>query len=282
MDIKHSVNIIESYLDLNRKPVGVKFFFDLDEFKNFPVSQRDRKLTYCNSVQLASRGHAMKLTKENQACPNGAVALKMKEIPGPMASGEARFSKNIYHDLETSKSINEEMLFLKEEPVGVAVMPLEDYKEKPDVVVVVSSPYNIMRMIQGHAFFNGYTSNLRTCGLQAVCQDLTTYPYNTKDINITFLCPGTRLVANWMENEIGIGIPFEKWYEVVKGVKETANPFERNKNKEAIVERLKDRGLDYSNIKFNENYDDGVYSGGKIKTLEEMEKEKLASASNNG
>jgi len=264
MDIKLSVDLIESYLDLDRKPVGVKFFFSKEEFDNFNIPQRDRKVTYCNSVQLASKGKAMKLTKENQGCPNGAMALKMREIPEPMASGKARFSKNIYHDVETSKSISDQMLFLKEEPYGYAVMPLDMFELDPDIVIVISKPYNIMRLIQGHGYFNGYTNNLRTVGLQAVCQDLTTYPYNTQDINISFLCPGTRLVADWKEHEIGIGIPFEKWYEIVEGVKQTTNPFERNKNKEGIKKRLEERGLDASDIKFNWNYDDGSYSGGKI------------------
>lgn len=264
MDIKHSVDLIESYLGLERKPVGVKFFFDKDAFDQFEVPQRDRKVTYCNSVQLASKGKSMKLTKENQGCPNGAFALKFKDVPEPIANGKGRFSKSIYKDVEISKSINDDMLFLKEEPVGIAVMPLENYTEAPDVVIVVGSSYNVMRMIQGHGYFNGYTNNLRTVGLQAVCQDLTTYPYNTQDINISLLCPGTRLVADWEENEIGMGIPFAKWYEVVEGVKETTNPFERDKNKEAIVKRLEARGLDASEIKFNQNYDDGSYSGGKI------------------
>lgn len=264
MNIKDSVDLIESYLDLKRKPVGIKIFFDKDEFDNFEVPQRDRKVTYCNSVQLASKGSSMKLTKENQACPNGAMALKMKEVPEPMANGKGRFSKSIYHSVETSKSISDEMLFLEEEPAGIVVMPLENFKEAPDVVVVVGSSYSVMRMIQGHGYFNGYTNNLRTVGLQAVCQDLTTYPYNTGDINISLLCPGTRLVADWEVDEIGMGIPFEKWYEVVEGVKETTNPFERNKNKEDIVKRLNDRGLDASGIILNQNYDDGSYSGGKI------------------
>jgi uncharacterized protein (DUF169 family) len=264
MDINRSVDLIESYLDLDRKPVGIKFFFDKEEFDNFEVPQRDRKVTYCNSVQLASKGNSMKLTKENQGCPNGAMALKMKEIPEPMACGKARASKNIYCDVETSKSISDEMLFLNEEPAGIAVMPLENYKEDPDIVVVVGKSYNIMRMLQGHGYFNGYTNNLRTVGLQAVCQDLTTYPYNTQDINISLLCPGTRLVANWQTDEIGIGVPFKKWYEVVEGVIETTNPFERDRNKKDIEARLKERGLDSSSIKFNENYDDGSYSGGKI------------------
>lgn len=264
MDIKSSVDLIESYLDLDRKPVGIKFFFDQDEFKNFQVPQRDRKVTYCNSVQLASKGSAMKLTKENQGCPNGAFALNFTDVPDPIANGKGRFSKGIYDDMETSKSINDDMIFMPERPVGIAVMPLEDYKENPDVVIVVGSSYNVMRMIQGHAYFNGYTNNLRTVGLQAVCQDLTTYPYNTEDINISLLCPGTRLVADWQADEIGIGMPFGKWYDVVAGVKETTNPFERNDKKEGIEKRLKERGLDPSFIKFNENYDDGSYVGGKI------------------
>lgn len=264
MDIKSSVNLIESYLDLDRKPVGIKIFFDKDEFENFETPQRNRKVTYCNSVQLASKGTSMKLTKENHGCPNGAMALKMKDVPEPMANGKGRFSKNIYKDVEISKSISDEMLFLEEEPVGIAVMPLENYNEEPDVVIVVSKSYNIMRMIQGHGYFNGYTNNLKTVGLQAVCHDLTTYPYNTKDINISLLCPGTRLVADWKEDEIGIGIPFEKWNEVVEGVKQTTNPFERDEKKKGIEARLKERGLDVSGIKFNENYDDGSYSGGKI------------------
>ena len=61
------------------------------------------------------------------------MALKMRQVPEPMASGKARFSKNIYKDVETSKSISDPMLFLKEEPAGIAVMPLEDFKLDPDV-----------------------------------------------------------------------------------------------------------------------------------------------------
>lgn len=264
MDIKHSVDLIEAYLNLDRKPVGVKFLFDRDEFMSYPVDQRDSKITYCNSVQLAGKGHSMKLTRENQACPNGAMALKMKDIPDPMSSGKARFSKHIYHDVETSKSISDDMLFLEKEPFGVVVMPLDNFVEAPDVVIVIGSAYHVMRLIQGHGYFNGYTTNLRTVGLQAVCQDLTTYPYNSKDINISYLCPGTRMVANWEPDEIGIGIPFEKWFEIVEGVKETTNPFERNRNKKGIIQRLEEKGLDSSEVKLNQNYDDGSYTGGKV------------------
>lgn len=264
MKLKKSVKLIESYLELDRKPVGIKFFFHKDKLDNFQLDQRNHRITYCNSVQLASKGQSMKLTGENQACPNGAMALNFIDAPNPISNGKGRFSKNIYENIEISKSINDNMEFLEEKPVGIVVMPLENYKENPDIVIVVSKSYNIMRMIQGHAYFNGYTNNLKTVGLQAVCQDLTSYPYNTKDINISLLCPGTRLVADWEMDEIGIGIPFDKWNEIVKGVIETTNPFVRDDKKKIIINKLDKNNLDFSAIKLNQNYDNGSYTGGEI------------------
>lgn len=264
MNIQESVKNIETYLELDRCPVGVKFFFTEKEYQSFDAPLRDTKITYCNAVQLASRGKGMKLTKEHQGCPNGAMALHMKDIPEPMANGKARFSKNIYKTQDISKSISDEMSFLEKEPFGFAVMPLSDFQEDPDVVIVIGGSYPIMRLIQGHAFYHGYTPNLKTVGLQAVCHDITTYPYNSDDINITFLCPGTRLVANWQMHELGIGIPWSKWYQVVDGVIETTNPFARNGMKKTIVEKMNQIGMDASGIKMNQNYDDGSYSGGKV------------------
>ncbi len=264
MDIKKSSNLANAYLGLERKVVGIKFFFDADEFAAFAVPQLKRKITYCNSVQLASKGQAMKLSKENQACPNGAFALNFVSVPEPIINGKGRASKNMYKDIEISKSINEDMLFMKENLNGIAVMPLEEFQETPDIVIVISNSYNIMRLLQGYGYQNGYTDNLRTIGLQALCQDLTTYPYNTQDINISLLCPGTRLVANWAIDEMGIGIPFDKWFKIIEGVIETTNPFERNERKLAIIERLKEQNFDFSSIRLGENYDDGSYSGGQV------------------
>ena len=104
MNIKESVDLIESYLDLDRKPVGIKFFFNKEEFLSFEVPQRERKVTYCNSVQLASIGKSMKLNGANQGCPNGAFAMKFIDIPTPIASGKGRYNKGMYKNEEISKT----------------------------------------------------------------------------------------------------------------------------------------------------------------------------------
>lgn len=266
MNYKESTTKVMAYLGLERKPVGVKFFFTKEEYDKCDIPERERKVTYCNSINLASRGQAMRLRKEHQACFNGSVALGFNPAPPKMANGEARVGLGIYNDLETSKSVSNTMKFMKEQPYGLLVMPLDMYEEDPDMILVVGKSYEIMRLIQGYSHFNGYTPNLQTVGLQAVCQDLTTYPYNTGDINITFLCPGTRLVADWQQDEIGIGIPPKYWNETVEGVIKTTNPFERDSRKKEIIERMKAAGIDTSDINLGKNYDTGSYTGGLVET----------------
>lgn len=271
MNLRESQEILECYLPLSRKPVGVKFLFSQEDFAQAQGDYRLQKITYCNAVHLASKGQSLKLVMEHQACFNGACALNMKEVPAPMASGAARLSKHIYDNLDVSKSVSEEMKFISKKPYGVLLAPVGEMKVEPDVVIVVGESYNIMRLIQGYSYYYGYTSNLKTVGLQAVCHDLTTYPYETDDINITFLCPGTRWVAQWQPQELGMGMAFSKWYNVVEGVRQTTNPFVRNPEKRDVIARLEARGRleEAENIQLNHNYDRGTYQGGPVEVPEE-------------
>lgn len=265
MNIQKSAKILDTYLDLERKPVGVKIFFDKDEYENYDLKERENKVTYCNAVQLASIGKKIKLRKDHQACPNGSTALNFNDEPEAIKSGKGRLKKGIYDNIDVSKSVSDEMVFLKNRPYGLVIMPLENFEDNPDVVIVVGGSFPIMRIIQANAYKHGYTDNLKTVGLQAVCHDLTTYPYESGDINISFLSPGTRLVADWKYNEMGVGIPFDKFEDIVEGLQKTTNPFERDKNKKEIIKKSKENNLDSSEIKLGENYDDGSYSGGRVK-----------------
>lgn len=264
MNIIESAKIMQTYLELERFPVGVKIFFDKTGYDSCNIEERSNKITYCNAVQLASRGKKIKVRKDHQACPNGSFALNFTDQPDPIKTGKGRFKKGIYESLEISKSVSDDMVFLKKRPYGLLLMPLKYFVDEPDVVIVIGSSYPIMRLIQANAYKNGYTDNLKTVGLQAVCHDLTTYPYETGDINISFLCPGTRLVADWKYNEMGLAIPFNKFYDLIEGLIKTTNPFERDRSKKKIIKKIKENNLKEDEIRLGENYDDGSYSGGKI------------------
>ncbi|MDO4595358.1 MAG: DUF169 domain-containing protein [Tissierellia bacterium] len=262
MDIRQSAIEIKKYLDLDRLPVGVRFLRTKEEYDNSPARVRDSKITYCNSVHFASMGDGLKLKKEHQACPKGSFALGLTPEPEGVKNGQVRYNLGLYDTLETSKKMSEKTNFIKEEIYAVELMPLEQCEKEPDVVIVVSGSYNIMRLIQGYSYKHGYSPNISTVGLQALCRDLTAYPFNEDDINISFLCPGTRLVANWKEHELGFATSISKWYDIVEGVIKTTNPFERDKNKKKIEKKMDDDQK--KELEFGHNYDSGAYFGGKV------------------
>ncbi|WP_297280780.1 DUF169 domain-containing protein [uncultured Anaerococcus sp.] len=264
MNIKESSDLINIYLDLEREPVAVKFLHTEEEYQDVDLAEREHKVSYCNAVALASLGQAMKVKLAHQACPNGAAALGLKEVPEPMKTGAKRHELGIYDSVETSKEMFDEMDLYNKKVYGLAISPLNETNFTPDVVILISKSYNIMRTIQGYSYKYGYDKNIKTVGLQAVCHDLTNAPMLNDGINISFLCPGTRLVADWQEDELGVGVNFNKWFDTVDGVIKTTNPFARNDKKENIIKKLEEKGMDSSHIVKNKNYDTGSYTGGKV------------------
>ena len=57
------------------------------------------------------------------------------------------------------------------------VRPLEDFTEAPDVVIIVSYPRNIMRLIQGYTYHFGTAQGIKMVGNQAICAEATAHPY---------------------------------------------------------------------------------------------------------
>jgi uncharacterized protein (DUF169 family) len=91
-------------------------------------------------------------------------------------------------------------------------------------------------------------------GNQAVCVECTAYPIITNQINISLFCSGTRFLAKWLDTEIAVGIPFDKFANVIEGVRLTVNAVEMNKRKEVIKAKLEKLGYDGSQIIFDYTY----------------------------
>lgn len=72
------------------------------------------------------------------------------------------------------------------------VRPLEDFTEAPDVVIIVSYPRNVMRLIQGYTYHFGTAQGIKMVGNQAICAEATAHPYMENGMNISCLCNGPR------------------------------------------------------------------------------------------
>lgn len=258
--------IFESLLELNRKVVGIKFLFTQQEFDAYPVDQLEGMSPYCTLVRNAGRGKGCKVTVDNFACLSAARALGLLEVDSGSISGKRHADMGVYKDLCTSRSVAKEMVYCKHKVYGVAIQPFEDYRVEPDVLILVTNPFNAMRMVQGYAYHKGQLKDIKVAGMQAICQECTSYPYEMNQMNLSMMCSGTRHVAQWEKSEMGIGLPFHDFSMIVDGILKTANPMERNIDKIRIQRSLEEKGMKkLLKVKMNQNYYTNTYTGIKKK-----------------
>lgn len=250
-----------AYLDLDRKPVGITFLFSKEEFDEFDVPTKDTAMTYCTMVRNASLNQSFKAKAVNFACHAGAKALGVMEITDDnVAAAQRHANEAAYKDINVSKNVHKDMVYCDHVAYGVGIKPLDKYTVDPDVVIIVTSGYGIMRVIQGRAYHLGQTKNIKMTGMNAMCQECTSYPFMTDDINVSPFCSGCRHVCQWEKEEMGIGIPISKLNIILDGIINTSNPMDRNKDKKRIEKYTFEKNLnDQSKVRYNKNYYTGAY-----------------------
>ncbi|KNF08395.1 hypothetical protein CLPU_7c00230 [Gottschalkia purinilytica] len=116
----------------------------------------------------------------------------------------------MYNSLCNSKLVQKDITYINHEIYGLEIRPLKDFIEKPDIVIMITNPYQSMRIIQGYTYQLGVHKNIKIAGNQVFCSECTATPYESNDLNISMLCSGTRYFAKWDNNEMTIGIPYNK------------------------------------------------------------------------
>ena len=258
-EVKEAVLKANCALKLDRKIVGVKFLFTQEEFEKAEAKKLEVKMPYCVMVKVGMTGKAIKASFENFGCLSSARALGVLEIDEMVSSGRHYNKLGLYQDLATSKNVQNNMTMCKHRAYGVMIKPVEEYDENPDVVLIITNPYNAMRIIQGYTHIYGCNSSYKMIGNQAVCSECTAYPFESNNINVSLLCSGTRFMGGWGDDEMGIGLPFNKFISVVDGLYATLNLTEPNKKKLVIESRLKEQNRTDLEIVYDKNYYTGLY-----------------------
>ena len=101
---------------------------------------------------------------------------------------------------------------------GLAIVPLRECTRTPDVIIVMTNSLQTMRLIQGYEYFTGKKPMIDMGAMQGMCSELTVSPYLTGEMNVSVLCPSTRMLCKWDENDMGVGIPFELFEMITEGV----------------------------------------------------------------
>ncbi len=233
---------LDCALDLNRKPVGIKLFFNEEDYNAVEMEEPRCPLAYCVVIEKATRGKKFKVRLEHLNCDGGTTALNLEPSTNRIESGEEYFSYNLYQTPAAARRVREGVPGLYRtgaKTYGVAIAPLEEFEMTPDVVILVVNPYQVMRIQQGYVYHEGGRILNSSASMQAMCGEITVQPYLTGEINSSPLCPSTRFLAKWKDEEMAVGIPYEKFRNVVEGVIATISATDTEKKKKEIVERFK-------------------------------------------
>lgn len=257
--LKMSVAQIECALDLKRKVVGVRFLKDEDEYNSCTSPGLKTKIPYCTLIRVCTRGISRKINIDNFSCMSAARALGMAQPDENWISGITYAEKGMYRDLGTAKKVVNNTTCINQRCYGVEIRPLEEFTEEPHVVIAIADAYNMMRLIQGYTYMFGTHKEYKIIGNQALCSECTAYPFESNDINLSTMCAGTRFKAGWKKDELGMGMPFHMWEQVVEGVWNTINIMETDEDKKRIEKAMMERGFNDIEIEYGKNYYTGCY-----------------------
>ena len=231
IDPAEQADALSTTLLMECQPVGVKVFSDSESFESWPMRTPDMPVYYCSAVKMASSGVALKMSVADFSCETALKTLGLE--PGMMDPEflESYVSGGLYRDVGTARSVLSGVLTLSD-TVGFALAPLGAFTAEtpPDVVIVPTNPYGVMRLTQATSFLGERVRN-ESIGMHGICSESTAAPHTTGCVTASTLCSGTRHVAGWDDRLMSVGIPVALLQRVIDGLLETADRYETDERK---------------------------------------------------
>ena len=238
MEREKMYDLWKTVLDLDRDVVGVKFLNAKEEYDSQDATDIEKDMVYCVFIKSAMTGKSVKLRGTNFACTGSGSTFGYYDLPDTYYTGEWLNPLGLHKNVEVSKEVTNDMIVFDKKTYGVVAKPLNKYiDEEPDVILIVTKPYNAMRLSQGYTYEFGLKKDYQMAGNQAVCYEATAVPMKNKDMNIDMLCAGTRHRSQWKDEELIIGISWDIAKKVLSGVIKTINTIEPDDKKEKIIEK---------------------------------------------
>ncbi|MDI3502428.1 MAG: hypothetical protein PWR09_553 [Archaeoglobi archaeon] len=223
-------------LGLRYSPVAVKFVKRAEEMPEWARELvKRRRIRACQMLMDAKHGESSAITPENFACPAAASAFGFAPLPEKISSGEMLCALGLFMSKEAGRRTMEVIPRLKEKFHGVIAQPLERAEFKPDVIVIEDIPEVIMWLLLADLYREGGRHTFSTSVIQACCVDVTSYVFQTKKVNASFGCYGCREASDLRDDEAMIGIPYERFPEIVEAV--------RMMKEKGTIERVRRKGV---------------------------------------
>lgn len=163
-----------AFLDLEMHIVGSKLIYDEKEYERAEGIELQNPIAYCQAVRAACSGNRVKLNRATCGCQGSRRSLGFERAPEDYYIGKHGERLGLYETREIAKKVANNLCICTRPLIGTQTMPLEDFKEEPDVAIIVCNTREAMRVIQGYTSTYGIEDRFTFTGNQAVCVECTT------------------------------------------------------------------------------------------------------------
>lgn len=227
---------VSKALGLENKILGLRFLV-LEKEYNDSLAEEHEGLSLCSLVKLACRGKSVKCNASTIGCDDAAYAMGLKEVPEYVYSGRKEYEDRKYLSKSIAFQVQNEKKYIPHKIYGAIISPLEEI-ENPDLVIVIATAKDMMRLTQGYSRYYGVNKNLLSIGVQGICSELVSKPFMNNDLNVSLLSNCCRKLTDFSAGCMGASFPIHLAENIFKGILETVNLTENNIPKKKILERL--------------------------------------------
>lgn len=227
---------VSKALGLENKILGLRFLV-LEKEYNDSLAEEHKGLSLCSLVKLACQGKSVKCNASTIGCDDAAYAMGLKEVPEYVYSGRKEYEDRKYLSKSIAFQVQNEKKYIPQKIYGAIISPLEEI-ENPDLVIVIATAKDMMRLTQGYSRYYGVNKNLLSIGVQGICSELVSKPFMNNDLNVSLLSNCCRKLTDFSAGCMGASFPIHLAENIFKGILETVNLTENNIPKKKILERL--------------------------------------------
>jgi uncharacterized protein (DUF169 family) len=210
---------LKKSLSLSGSPVAVKLARSREEVPA-GIPEQKETVRHCQMVNMARKEGAIFFAPSaKHQCNGGAWALGLREITPTLQSGEHYFKLGKFESLSSGKRTMDRIPHLRaEETYATVYAPLEKAPFDPDMILVVTTPRNMLKIAQATLFRLGGRISSEMAGIQSVCSDTTAQPYLTGRACFSLGCDGSRKFSGIADDEMVMGFPVELLPEIAAAI----------------------------------------------------------------
>jgi uncharacterized protein (DUF169 family) len=210
---------LKKLLKLTGSPVAFRFATKKEEIPE-GMQKLDKTIRHCAMVGLARKeGKIFYALSENHECNGGAWSLGLREITETLKNGDFYFKLGKFESSAACKRTLDRVARLgTHETYATLYAPLEKTPFDPQIVIIVASPWAMLKISQSALFRVGGRIEAGFAGIQSVCADVCAQTYLNGRINFSLGCDGSRKFSGIEDGEMVMGIPAEILPELVEAL----------------------------------------------------------------